>query len=193
MCRPEDITTVLQRVNRDEQGANDALIHLVETELRRIAEAYMRRERPDHTLQATVLVDDAFLKLLGDGADFNWESRTHFYRAAAKAMRHILIDHERGKRAAKRPPRNRRLTPDVLADVVADPPRIDLLALNDAIEKLAGLDPRQCNVVELHHFGGYSLEQTASLLGISLGTAKGEWTAAKAWLHRELTRQGSQT
>jgi RNA polymerase sigma-70 factor (ECF subfamily) len=193
MSRPDDITTVLQKVNHDEQGARDALIRLVETELREIAEAYMRRERPDHTLQATVLVDDAFLKLLGDGSNLNWESRTHFYRAAAKAMRHILIDHERGKRAAKRPPRNQKLSPDVLVDVVADSPRIELLALNEAIEKLGRLDRRQCEVVELHHFAGYTLEQAATILGISLGTAKGEWTAAKAWLHREMTRDGSHT
>ncbi|MBI3861071.1 MAG: RNA polymerase subunit sigma-70 [Planctomycetia bacterium] len=187
MSQSDDITTVLERINRDEQGARDALIPLVEIELRAIAEAYMRRERVDHTLQATALMDDAFLKLLGDGANLTWESRTHFFRAAAKAMRHILIDHERGRRSAKRPPGRKRLSPDVLVDAVAAAPQVDLLALNEAIENLALLDPRQAEVVDLHHFGGYTLDETARMLGISLGAAKGEWAAAKAWLHRELS------
>ena len=188
MSQSDDITAVLQRINRDEQGARETLIRLVESELRVIAEGYMRRERPDHTLQATVLVDDAFLKLFGEGANLNWDNRTHFYRAAAKAMRHILIDHARQKKAAKRPPPDRRVSPDALADAAADAPATDLLALNEAVEKLARLDSRQCHVVELHHFGGYTLNETARILGISLTTAKEEWTAAKAWLHRELSR-----
>jgi RNA polymerase sigma factor (TIGR02999 family) len=188
MGGPDDITAILQRIGHD-RSARDALFRLVEAELRKIAEAYMRSERADHTLQVTALLDDAFLKLIGDGTNLNWESRTHFYRAAAKAMRHILIDHERSKRAAKRPPRNRKLSPDVLVDIVTDPADIDLLALNEAIEKLTRLDPRQGDVVELHHFGGYTLEQVAPMLEISTAAAKGEWTAAKAWLHRELDRE----
>ena len=188
MSETNDITAVLQRINRGEPGARESLLRLVESELHLIAERYMRRERPDHTLEATVLVDDAFLRLFGEGANLTWENRTHFYRAAAKAMRQLLIDHARHKKAAKRPPPDRKLSPEALSYVAADAPETDWLALHEALEKLAGLDARQCQVVELHYFSGHTMNETARVLGISLTTAKEEWTAAKAWLHRELSR-----
>jgi len=192
MSQSEDVTALLERIKRREPDAREALVRVVENRLRHIAQSYLRRERPDHTLQATVLVDDACLQLLGDAAKLDWENRAHFYRAAARAMRHILIDHERGKQAAKRPPRRLRQPLEGEPVAALGPAPIDVLALHEALEKLAKLDPRQSEVVELHHFGGYTLEETARMLDVSLSTAKAEWTFAKAWLHRELS-QGDTT
>lgn len=187
MSKPSDITILLERVAGGDGEAIEALVRLVEHELHKIADGYMRRERADHTLQATVLVDEACIQLFGENANLDWESRTHFYRAAAKAMRHLLIDYERRRRASRRPPPEARQTLEALANAAGRESHAELISLNEALERLAQLDPRQCEVVELHHFGGFSIAETAKILGISPSTVKGEWATAKAWLHRELS------
>ena len=141
--------------------------------------------------QVTVLIDDAFLRLVGETADISWHDRKHFYRAAARVMRRMLIDHERQRRAERRgggEHKRMALDPDMLGETQQ---RIDVLALDEALTRLSQIDPRQSEIVELHHFGGCSLKETAKLLGISLTTAKADWRTAKAWLHRELTRHRS--
>lgn len=168
-------------------NARNDLFRAVEDQLRVIAERSMRRERPDHTLQAAVLIDDAFMQLLEYGQHQNWESRTQFYRAAAHAMRRLLVDHERRRRAKKRGGDYQRVQVDV-EQLGVDSPRLDLLALDEALTTLQTLDPRQSEIVELHHFGGRTMEETARIVGLSASMVKKEWAAAKAWLYRELQR-----
>lgn len=181
------ITLLLTQAREGDAKSKERLFHLVRDELHAIAEKQMRGERADHSLQATVLIDDAFLRLVSGDADISWQNRKHFYRTAANAMRQMLIDHERQRRAQRRGGGEHRriaVDPDMLGDRNL---QFDILALDEALTKLAEIDPRQSEIVELHHFGGCSLKETADLLGISLTTAKAEWKTAKAWLHRELT------
>lgn len=183
----KSVTALLAKVSSGDRGAKEELFRLVEGELRTIAEKYMRQERLGHTLQTTVLVDDAFVQLVEDGQELNWESRTHFFRTAAKAMRHILVDYQRKRLAEKRGGEQQQPREDV-ERLGEQPVSDDVLALDEALTKLAQLDARQSDIVELHHFGGYTLGQTADVLGVSRSTVKGQWRAAKAWLHRELIR-----
>ena len=157
---------------------------LVYAELRRIAAREMRRERPGRTLQTTALVHEAYLRLLKD-ASLSFENRAHFLGIAARAMREILIEHARGRAARKRGGGAVRLTLDDLAAPVAAP-SIDVLALDEALERLARLDARHARVVELRYFGGLSVEETASAMNLSPATVKRAWTLARAWLFREL-------
>jgi len=160
------------------------LFPLVYAELRRIAAREMRRERPGRTLQTTALVHEAYLRLLKD-ASLSFESRAHFLGIAARAMREILIEHARGRGARKRGGGAVRLTlDDVTAPVAA--PSIDVLALDEALQRLARLDERHARVVELRYFGGLSVEETAAALDLSPATVKRAWTLARAWLYREL-------
>ena len=160
------------------------LFTLVYAELRRIAAREMRRERPGRTLQTTALVHEAYLRLLKD-ASLSFESRAHFLGIAARAMREILIEHARGRGARKRGGGAVRLTlDDVTAPVAA--PSIDVLALDEALQRLARLDERHARVVELRYFGGLSVEETAAALDLSPATVKRAWTLARAWLYREL-------
>ena len=160
------------------------LVPLVYAELRRIAAREMRRERPGRTLQTTALVHEAYLRLLKD-ASLSFESRAHFLGIAARAMREILIEHARGRGARKRGGGAVRLTlDDVTAPVAA--PSIDVLALDEALQRLARLDERHARVVELRYFGGLSVEETAAALDLSPATVKRAWTLARAWLYREL-------
>jgi RNA polymerase sigma factor (TIGR02999 family) len=167
--------------NRD---AAAQLIPLVYDELHRVAEHHLRLERPNHTLQPTALVHEAYLKLVSQ-RDADWQNKTHFCAVASQAMRRILVDYARGRLRAKRGGNPSKLP---LEDVfVVAPDRCDeLVALDEALERLAALDARQSRVVELRFFGGLTVEETASVLGISPKTVKREWSVAKAWLYGEM-------
>ena len=182
-----DVTALLLAWKQGDPDALEHLMPLVYQELHRIAAAHFRRERREHTLQATALVHEAYLKLVNQ-QHAHWENRTQFFAVAAQLMRRVLVDHARAQAADKRGAGATRLS---LSDV-AEPRAldgqadVDVLALNEALDKLAALDPRQARVVELRFFGGLDLEETASALETSLTTVKRDWTMAKAWLYREL-------
>jgi RNA polymerase sigma factor (TIGR02999 family) len=168
--------------------ALEKLTPLVYDELHRLAQRYMRRERPQHTLQTTALVNEAYVKLV-DSSRVRWEDRAHFFAVAAQLMRRILIDFARTRRSQKRGGELVRVT---LSETVPggnnDHP--DLIALDEALEALARLDPRKAKVVELRFFGGLSVEQASKVLQVSTDTLGRDWNAAKAWLLRELKRKG---
>ena len=179
-----DVTDLLLDLGRGDQDALNKLMPLVYDELRRLASRHLRHERPGHTLQTTALVHEAYLKLVGQ-KNANWQNRVQFFAASAQVMRHILVDHARGRRASKRGGGYCRLS----LDEAALPPEekdADLLTLNEALESLAAMDPRQGRVVELRVFGGLTVEETAEALGVSPRTVKEEWRMAKAWLHRQI-------
>jgi len=181
---PGEVTRILQAWGRGDQQAVDRLMPLVYGELRRLARHYLRRERPDHTLQPTALVHEAYLRLV-DQRGVTWQNRAHFFGVAAQAMRRILVDHARRHHAAKRGgPAFKVWLDDVV--IAAKERSDDLLALDDALNRLAAMDPRQGQIVELRLFSGLTVEETAEALGISPATVKREWTSAKAWLTREL-------
>ncbi len=171
------------------QAVYDELFPLVYAELRRIAAREMRREKPGRTLQTTALVHEAYLRLLKD-ASLSFENRAHFLGVAARAMREILIEHARARSARKRGGGAVRLTLDDLVAPVSSP-SIDVLALDEALQRLARLDERHARVVELRYFGGLSVEETAAALELSPATVKRDWTLARAWLFRELAGTGS--
>jgi RNA polymerase sigma factor (TIGR02999 family) len=186
---PNQITQLLQRWRDGNREALDALLPLVYEELRRLAHRHLRNERAEHTLQSSALVHEAYLRLLGQ--DFpHWEGRTHFFAIAAQLMRQILVDYARRHRASKRGSGVCMLT---LGDVDALPQRkdVDVVALNDALNSLAEIDPRQSHVVELRFFAGLSLQETSEVMGIGTATVQRDWTAARAWLHREISRRSS--
>jgi RNA polymerase sigma factor (TIGR02999 family) len=162
------------------------LIPLVHRELHQIAKRCMARERADHSLQATVLVNEAYLRLV-DARDVAWQDRAHFLAVAARVMRRILVDHARARRALKRGSPAGRVTFDE-ALLVASEPREDFVALDDSLEALARFDERKSRVVELRFFGGLSVEETASVLRVSPETVMRDWRLAKAWLQREMRR-----
>jgi RNA polymerase sigma factor (TIGR02999 family) len=182
---PGAVTRLLANVGGGNQAAFDELFPLVYGELRRIAAREMRHEKPGRTLQTTALVHEAYLRLLKD-ASLSFENRAHFLAIAARAMREILIERARARSARKRGGGAVRLTLD---DIVASLPStpIDVLALDEALQRLARLDERHARVVELRYFGGLSVEETAVALGLSPATVKRAWTLARAWLFRELT------
>ncbi len=167
--------------------ALDNLMPLVYDELHRQAANYLRRERPNHTLQTTALIHEAYLKLI-DQRETNWESRTHFYAIAAQAMRRILVDYARKKHRGKRGGVESDLSLEKAALVVSEEKSVDLIALDEALTRLAVEDEQQARIVELRYFGGLTLEETAKALNISPATISRDWFMAKAWLHRELTR-----
>jgi RNA polymerase sigma factor (TIGR02999 family) len=180
------ITQLLVQWSRGEQQALDALTPLVYQELRRLARRHLRRERPDHTLESTALVHEAYLRLI-DQNNIQWQNRNHFFALASELIRRILVDYARNRMAAKRGGQNIKLSLD---EAIAAPEKkdLDLVALDDALQALAARDPRQSRIVELRYFGGLTLETTADVLGISLATVKRDWLLAKAFLKRELTR-----
>lgn len=179
-----DVTAILEAVNAGQPGAHDRLIRAIYDELHRMAAGRMRGEREDHTLQPTALVNEAYLRLARDSRQ--WQSRGHFFAAAAEAMRRILIEHARQRNADKRGGRRERVT---LADVAADTPMgdVDLLELDEALRTLQQDDPRVAAVVNLRFFAGLSVQETAKLLETSPATVKRDWTYAKAWLRERLT------
>lgn len=181
-----DITVLLARWHNGDRAAFEELLPMVYAELREVAGAYMRRERANHTLQPTALVHEAYLKLAGvREADFN--NRVHFFGAAAQAMRRILVDHARRQKAAKRDAEGR--TVDLNESTAGIDLRSDLVALDEALGKLAETAPEPAKVVELRYFGGMTVEETAAFLQVSTSTVKRHWIFARAWLLRALGPQ----
>jgi RNA polymerase sigma factor (TIGR02999 family) len=177
---------ILSRAAEGDPKAVSELMPLVYDELRRLAASYIRRERPGQTLQATALVHEAYVRLVGDKAQ-SWQNRTHFLAIAALSMRQILVQRARARKAAKRGGDPERITLDErLIPAGHGGDTVDLVALDDALQKLASLDARQAKVVELRYFGGLSVEEVAHVLEISPATVKRDWTIARAWLKREL-------
>jgi RNA polymerase sigma factor (TIGR02999 family) len=179
------VTQLLQAWNEGEQSALEKLMPLVYDELHRMAQRYMAQERPGHTLQTTALVNEAYLRLV-DSAYKSWQSRSQFFAVCAQAMRRILVDWARTRQATKRGGEIRPLELDE-ALAVADKPGKDLVALDEALTALAGMDPRKSQVVELRYFGGLSVEETAEVLKVSTVTVLRDWKLAKSWLRRELS------
>ena len=179
-----EVSQLLVEWGRGDQEALSRLMPLVYDELRRLASRHLRRERPDHTLQTTALVHEAYLKLF-DQREVDWQNRGHFFAIAAQLMRRILVDYARSHRAAKRGGAYIKLSLDEAA-AMSDEKSADLLALDEALDRLATMDPQQSRVVELRVYGGLSVEETAAALGISPRTVKREWSMARAWLYQQL-------
>jgi RNA polymerase sigma factor (TIGR02999 family) len=177
-----DVTQLLLDWSKGDQESLDKLLPVVYQELRRLAQHYLQQERPDHTLQATALVHEAYLKLV-DTTSVQWQNRAHFFAVAAQVMRHILVDAARQRCAQKRGG-GQKLPLDEAIEVPDEPDDANLVALDEALNKLAEVDPRQSKIIELRYFGGLSVEETAEALGISPTTVKREWRVARAWLHR---------
>ena len=182
-----DVTQLLMNWSQGDQGALEQLMPLVYGELRRLASSYLRRERSNHTLQSTALVHEAFMRLVNQ-QDVQWRNRAHFYAIAAQMIRRILVDYARSQHAEKRGAGAVKLALD---DAMAAPQQadLDLLGLNDALDRLAELDSRQSRIVELRFFAGLSIEETAEVMHLSPASIKREWNTARAWLFREMTRQ----
>jgi RNA polymerase sigma factor (TIGR02999 family) len=183
--RPEQITELLQSWNDGDQSAIEKLMPLVYDELHRLAQQHMSRERPGHTLQTTALLNEAYIRLV-DSTRPNWEGRTQFFGVCARVMRRVLVDWARSRQAFKRGGGLCVLEIDQEL-VAASQPGMDLVAVDDALQALATVDPRQSQVVELRFFGGLNLRETAEVLKVSVETVQRDWKFAKSWLRRELT------
>jgi RNA polymerase sigma factor (TIGR02999 family) len=179
------VTQLLLEMQQGRCGAADELLALVYNELRRIAGGYMRRERPNHTLQATALVHEVYMQLV-DQTRVDWKNRAHFFGVAAQLMRRILVEHARGHNAQKRGGAVSKIS---LEEVVNHLPQkeLTLVALDDALQELERLDSRQSRIVELRFFGGLTTEETSEVMAISTATVEREWRSARAWLHSQLT------
>ncbi len=185
-----DVTRLLAETAAGHEDAAARLFPIVYEELRRLAASALRRERADHTLQPTALVHEAFLRLV-DVPDAHWQDRSHFVAVAARAMRRILVDHARGRKALKRGNGEVRVPIEDVDVAAGDPADIDLVLLDEALETLTAIDDRQARIVELRFFGGLTVEETAALIGASSRTVKREWQMARTWLRRELARLGA--
>jgi RNA polymerase sigma factor (TIGR02999 family) len=184
------VSELLLHWGNGDRKALEAILPLVYNELRRLARANLRRQRPNHTLQTTALVHEAYLRLARE-TSLRVESRSHFLGIAAQLMRWILVDYERNRRAAKRGAGVTRITLD---QSLASPQRdVDLLALDEALDRLAELDAQQSQIIELRYFGGLSIEDASEFLGVSPATVKRGWASARAWLLREMSRGDSRT
>jgi RNA polymerase sigma factor (TIGR02999 family) len=184
---PSQVTLLLSRWRAGDREALDALLPLVYEELRRLARHYLQQERRDHTLQSTALVHEAYVRLLGQDPP-EWKSRAHFFGVAARLMRQILVDHARNHKAAKRGGNSLKLT--LQEGLVERKGKdLDVVALDDALNQLARLSPQQSEIVELRFFSGLTIEDTSEVLGISPATVKRSWTAARAWLFREMNQR----
>lgn len=182
-----EITRMLREWSDGKPEALDELLPLVYKELHRQAARFLRNERSGHTLQTTALINEAYLKLI-DRRDVQWQSRTHFFAVAAQAMRRILVDHARTKYREKRGGDNAKISLDDAPPIATEETGVDLVALDEALNKLSTFDPQQARVVELRYFSGLSLIETAEALQISRSTVARDWEAARAWLYRELTK-----
>jgi len=180
---PQEITQLLTRWSGGDKAALDELIPLVYPELRRLARMYMGRENSAHTLQTSALINEAYLRLVNQ-QDVEWQNRAHFFAVAAQVMRHILVDHARKYRYSKRGGGAEHVPLDELA-VVCDERAAELIALDDALNRLAIMDPRKSQIIELRFFGGLTVEETAEAMKLAPITIMREWRAAKAWLGRE--------
>jgi RNA polymerase sigma-70 factor (ECF subfamily) len=185
MQSTEGITQLLIDWGQGDQAALDKLMPLVYSELRRLASNYLRRERAAHTLQPTALVNEAYLKLVGQ-KNAKWQNRAQFFGISAQLMRRILVDHARRHQAEKRGGSEQERLSITSVEEIANQPKVDLLALNEALDELGRMDPQQSRIVELKFFAGLSIEETAEVLGISHATVERDWKLARAWLRRQL-------
>ena len=183
----EDVTLLLNKLGEGDQNAATQLVPLVYEELRRMAARYLRQERPGHTLQATALVHEAYIKLAGQ-RDAKWQNRAQFFAVASQLMRHILVDYARAQLRGKRGGKQQKVSLDDL--LLVSPDRTDeLLAVNESLSRLERMDPRQGRIVELRYFGGLTVDETAEVLQISSKTVLREWNVAKAWLYGNLKEE----
>lgn len=185
------ISRLIRELRNGDANAAATLMPLLYDELHRLAVYYMRNERAGHTLQPTALVNEAYIRLI-DQRESDWQNRAHFIAVAAQAMRRVLIDHARSKQRVKRGGLQVKVALEDVALAAGDQPQ-DLVALDAALERLAKVDARQSRIVELRYFGGLTVEQTAEVLGISAPTVKRDWAVARAWLHRELRENPSES
>jgi RNA polymerase sigma factor (TIGR02999 family) len=183
------VTELLARWRSGDQKALDSLMPLVYAELRQLAQHYLRQERSDHTLQSTALVHEAYLRLAGKSPP-EWQDRAHFFGIAAHLMRQILVEHARGRAAAKRGGGGTRITLDESL-AIAQQKEVDVIVLDKALRDLAEFDAQQGRIVELRFFGGLTIEDTSEVLGISPATVKREWVTARAWLFRAMTGESA--
>jgi len=181
---PEAVTRILNDARDGRTGAAEQLFQLVYDELRRLAASHMRGERPGHTLQATALVHEAFMRLVRDD-QMDWRNRAHFFGAAAEAMRRILVDHARARASLRRGGDRRKVSLEDTPDLSIDRSN-EVVAVDAALSRLSELDSRKGRLVELRFFGGLDIEEAAEVLGVSPRTVKRDWTFAKAWLYREI-------
>jgi RNA polymerase sigma factor (TIGR02999 family) len=186
---PQNVTQLLLGWSKGDKEALDKLVPLVYDELRRQAARYLRRERVGHTLQTTALIHEAYLRLI-DQKNVHWQNRAHFFGIAAQLMRRILVDHARTKKRAKRGGSDVRVSFSE-ATLKAKGQDLDIVALDEALERLTEIDEQQSRIVELRFFSGLTVEETAEVLSISPATVKRDWSMAKAWLHREITDEVS--
>jgi RNA polymerase sigma factor (TIGR02999 family) len=182
----QDITTLLVASCGGDRMATDQLMPLVYEELRRLARSYLKRERPGHTLQGTALVHEAYLRLI-DQKQVKWQNRAHFFAMASQMIRRVLVDYARGQKSAKRGAGAPRLSLDEALGI-SGTTDLDLVALDDALNGLAKLDPAQSRIVDLRFFGGLSIEETSEVVGLSVATVNREWSVARAWLFRQVSR-----
>jgi RNA polymerase sigma factor (TIGR02999 family) len=182
-ARADTVSRLLDDARRGDEAALGRLLPLLYAELREIAGRHMRRERPDHTLQPTALVHEAFLRMAGS-TPLSAQDRTHFLRAASQAMRRVLVDHARARNAQKRGGALHVTLDEAIAG--APQPAVDMLALDDALDRLGAAEPRWAQVVELRYFAGLEIPEVAAALGVSPATVKRDWQFARAWLSREL-------
>lgn len=186
MSDRKEVTVILQEINNGSSSAPERLLPLVYDELRRLAQSYMKSERPDHTLQATALVHDAYIRLV-DWENVSWQNRAHFFSVAAGVMRNLLVNHAVKRKAQKRDfGRRMELTEDISFGGSRE---LDLVDLNEALESLAEIEPQQAKIIEMRFFGGLSIDETAHVLTISPATVKREWAIAKTWLYRRLKNE----
>jgi RNA polymerase sigma factor (TIGR02999 family) len=186
MDDPQDITQMLNSWRNGDESALNKLMPAIYSELHKIAAGYLSKERPDHTLQATALIHEAYLQLVKD-QDSQWQNRKHFFRAAAQVMRHILVNHALARKTDKRGGAEIKYTLDE-AIGISEGKDWDIVALNDALNNLAKFDARKSQLVELRFFGGFSLEEIAEMMETSLATVNREWRLTKAWLHGEIKK-----
>jgi RNA polymerase sigma-70 factor (ECF subfamily) len=186
MAEPDStVTLLLTQVRDGNQEAANQLIPLIYKELRQMAAAFMRGERPGHTLQATALVNEAYMRMVGAGP-VEWQSRAHFFAIAAHTMREVLLDYARRARASKRGGSDAQRVELEEEFAIAPDKLEEVIAIDEALERLARIDPRQSRIVELRFFAGLNVEEAGEVMGISPKTIKREWRSAKAWLHREM-------
>ncbi len=185
---PSEVTLLLHRAQAGDPEAAPQLLNLVYQKLHLMAEQKLSHEQDGISLQATVLVHDAYLQLVGSNNDIDLNDRKHFYILAAKVMRRILIDRARTRRALKRGGPHWKRSSVQIETMPGRSEKTDVLAVHEALKRLTEIDPRQAEIVEMRYFGGYSVEETADLLNVSPSTVKQEFAAAKAWLYRELSR-----
>lgn len=186
----ENLTELLRDWRHGDRAALDRLTPIVYEEIRRMAHRYMQRERHGHTLQTTALINEAYIRLLGQ-QQVDWNSRTHFFAVVAQVMRHVLIDHARSRHYLKRGGEAQHVPLDE-ARPMSSERASELVALDEALSSLAQLDQRKARVVELRYFGGFSLEETAEVLDVSVMTVRRDWNTAKAWLYRQIAASQSE-